>query len=286
MKTILDFIRKFPVISYFVLTFAVSWGGIILVMVSMGGIPTTKEALNAQLPVAILLMIVGPCFSGLLMTGLVDGKPGFRELFSRLRKWRVGLRWYVIALLTAPLVLLAVLLALLLVSPVYAPGIFEVEKPISRLLFVMSAALVTGILEEIGWVGFAVPRLRNRYSILSTGLIVGILWGGWHIMGQVVMASGSYSGEISLHFFLVAQTIGLLIGILPAFRILMVWVYDRTGSLLIAIIMHTVLTGATMLLEPIRISGIPLFTYGWISAALMWVIALAVIARNRTRVKK
>ena len=286
MNTILALIRKFPVLSYFVLTFAVSWGGIILVMASMGGIPTTKEALNAQLPVAIFLMILGPCVAGLVMTGLVDGRPGFRNLFTRLFKWRVGLRWYVIAILGAPLVLMAVLLALSLISPLYIPGIFEADKPVARLLFVLTAALLTGILEEIGWVGFAVPKLRNRTGILVTGLIVGILWGGWHIMGQVVMASGSYTGAISLKFFLVAQTIGLLIGILPAYRILMIWVFDRTGSLLIAIIMHMFLTGATMLLEPIRISGIPLFIYGWISAALMWVIALTVIARNRNGVRK
>lgn len=286
MKSILAFIKKFPVLSYFILTFAVSWGGIILVMAWMGGIPTTREVFNAQFPFAIFLMIVGPCFAGLLMTGLIDGRQGFRDLFARLLKWRVGLRWYIIAILSAPLVLLGVLLSLSLISPMYIPGIFDVDNPSTRLLFVLTAALVTGIMEEIGWIGFAVPRLRGRYSILVTGLIVGILWGGWHIMGQVVMASGIYTGEISLHFFLVAQTIGLLIGILPAYRILMVWVYDRTGSLSIAIIMHTVLTGATMLFEPVRISGIPLFVYVWLSAALMWIIALAVTASDRRQPAK
>jgi hypothetical protein len=55
-----------------------------------------------QLPIAILLMLVGPSAAGLLLTGIVYGRAGFRDLLSRLLKWRVSLRWYAIALLTAP----------------------------------------------------------------------------------------------------------------------------------------------------------------------------------------
>jgi len=280
MSTIKTFIKRHPVLTYFALTFAISWGGVILVMSSYGGIPATKEKFAAQLPVAILTMLGGPSFAGLLMTGLVNGRAGFRDLLSRLLKWRVSFQWYAIALLTGPLVLMATLLALSLTSPVYLPGIFTTDDIASRLLFGIVAGLAVGFFEELGWTGFAVPKLRLRYSILTTGLIVGVLWGAWHIMGQVVMASGTYSGELPLQVFLIANTVGLLIGQLPAFRILTVWVYDRTGSLLVAMLMHVTYTAATMSFEPLQISGVPLFIYGWVSAAVMWVIAIAVVRRQ------
>ena len=281
MNSIKDFIRNNPVLTYFIITFTISWGGTILVMSGSGGIPTTKEQFDMQLPIAILLMLVGPSAAGLLLTGIVYGRADFRDLLSRLLKWRVSLRWYAIALLTAPIVLMATLLALSLTSPVYLPGIFTMNDKVGRLISGMMAGLAVGFFEELGWTGFAVPRLRLRYSILTTGLIVGVLWGAWHIMGQVIMASGTYSGALPLQVFLIANTISLLIGQLPAFRILMVWVYDRTGSLLVAMLMHVTYTAATMIFAPLAIPGVPLFIYGWVSAAVMWVIAIAVAMANR-----
>jgi membrane protease YdiL (CAAX protease family) len=286
MKSIKDFIKNNPVLTYFIITFAISWGGVILVMSAFGGIPATKEQFDTQIPIAIPVMLGGPSVAGLLLTGLVYGRAGFRDLLSRLLKWRVSFRWYAIALLAGPLVLLASLLALSLFSPVFLPGIFVSNNKASILLFGVVAALVTGLLEELGWTGFAVPRLRLRYSILTTGLIVGVLWGAWHIIGQVVMASGMYSGALHLPIFLIGNTIGLLVGQLLAFRILTVWVYDRTGSLLVAMLMHVTLTAATMIFEPLAISGVPLFIYGLVSAVAMWVIAIAVAAANRGQLSR
>ena len=63
----------------------------------------------------------------------------------------------------------------------------------------------------------------------------------------------------------------------------MVWVYDRTGSLLVAMLMHVTYTAATMIFAPLAIPGVPLFIYGGVSAAVMWVIAIAVAMANRRR---
>jgi len=279
MSAIKAFIKRHPVLSYFALTFAISWGPV-LVMIGSAGIPATKVQFDARLPVVILAMLGGPCIAGLLLTGLVQGRAGFRELLSRLLKWRVGVRWYAVALLTGPLVLMAVLLALSLVSPVYLPGIFASDNKASLLLFGIVAGLMAGFFEELGWTGFAVPRLRLRYSILTTGLIVGVLWGAWHIMGNVVFASGAYSGALSLRIFLIANIVGFLVGQLPAFRILSVWVYDRTGSLLVAMLMHVSLTAGTMIFEPLTISGVPLLIYGLGAAAAMWAVVAVVAKAN------
>src|SRR5918993_6013494 len=119
------------------------------------------------------------------------------------------------------------------------------DKPI---LFLMGIAvgLVAGIFEELGWTGFAVPTLlRLRYGVLGTGLIVGVLWGAWHLPINF-WASGVTSGELSLAIFLPAWLLGILVGSLTAYRVLMVWVYERTnGSLLMAILMHVSLATFT-----------------------------------------
>ena len=82
MKTIRNFIKRYPVLTFFTLAFAISWSGILLI-VGLGGFPTAREQFVTQLPFAILAMLGGPSLAGLLMTGLIYGKAGFRDLFTR-----------------------------------------------------------------------------------------------------------------------------------------------------------------------------------------------------------
>jgi membrane protease YdiL (CAAX protease family) len=142
------------------------------------------------------------------------------------------------------------------------------------------AGLVVGFFEELGWTGFAVPRLRLRYSVFNTGLIVGVLWGAWHILFNVIWVSSAYSGGLSPAFFITARALGDLVGILPAYRVLMMWVYDRTGSLMVVMLMHASLTASTMIVEPPGISGMSLVIYDLISAAAMWIVVAMVIVAN------
>lgn len=65
------------------------------------------------------------------------------------------------------------------------------------------------------------------------GLIIGVVWGAWHIIGNAFIASGPYAGNLSLPVFLAARTLRLLVGGLPAYRVLMVWVYDTGADLLL-----------------------------------------------------
>jgi hypothetical protein len=104
MRTITAFIKRHAVPTYHALAFAISWGGIIIV-VGPGGVTGTTKPPDVLLPFVYLAMLAGPSVASLLLTGLVDGTAGFRELVSRLLKWRVGARWYAAALLTAPLLM-------------------------------------------------------------------------------------------------------------------------------------------------------------------------------------
>ena len=106
----------------------------------------------------------------------------------------------------------------------------------------LAVGLPTGILEELGWTGFAIPRLRLRHGVLVTGLIVGMLWGAWHLPVNY-WASGVTSGEVSLAIWAPLWLVATLVGQLTAFRVLIVWIYERTdGSLPVAMLMHASLT--------------------------------------------
>ena len=277
MTAIKAFVKGHPVISYYALAFAISWGGILIAVgLGPGGFSATPQQLQMDVPYAVPAMILGPSVAGILLTGFIYGRAGLHEFRSRLLRWRVGARWYAVALFIAPLSMMAVLLALSLLSPEFLPRIFTAgDKPI-LLLMGIAVGLVAGIFEELGWTGFAVPTLlRLRYGVLGTGLIVGVLWGAWHLPINF-WASGVTSGELSLAIFLPAWLLGILVGSLTAYRVLMVWVYERTnGSLLMAILMHVSLATFTFILTP-PLGGAPYWVIGFAYAAALWVVVAAV----------
>ena len=105
MTTIKAFIKRHPLLSYFALTFAISWSGFLIAAgVGTGGFSPTPEQLQTLIPYAVPAMLVGPRVAGILLTGLSMEGLAFATSI-RMRRWRVGARWYAVALLTAPLLL-------------------------------------------------------------------------------------------------------------------------------------------------------------------------------------
>ena len=277
MRAIRAFIKSHPVLSYYAIVFAISWGGILLVVgLGPGGIPATKEQVGALMPFMLLALFAGPSVAGLVMTGLVYGREGFRHLLTRMTRWRVGARWYALALLTAPLLVTATLLALSLISPEFLPSIFTSDDKVRLLLFGIGWGLVGGgLLEELGWTGFAVPTLlRQRHGVLATGLFVGVLWGLWHFL-ITFWASGTSSGALSLAGFLPAVL--FYVGSLSAYRVLMVWVYDRTGeSMFVAMLMHASFSASMLIQQPLGLALVPGLAWNLVLAAALWVVVGAV----------
>lgn len=273
MTTIKDFIKRYPLPIYFTLTFIISWGAV-LILAGPNGIPVAAD----QAVVLGMALLLGPSVAGILLTGLTSGKDGFRKLLSHLLRWRVSARWYAVALLTAPLSTVVVLLVLSLFSSEFTPSILISDDKASLILMGLVAGLIVGIFEELGWTGFAIPKMRLRYSVFTTGLIVGLLWGAWHFI--MFWESDSFSGALPL-----ANLLAGLFAWLPAYRILMVWVYDRTESLLVAMLMHVSLVASTVILEP-PLRGEGLLTYVLAKAAVLWVIVVAVTVANRGQLEK
>jgi len=263
-----NFIKRHSLLVYFTLTFVISWGAV-LILAGPNGIPVAED----QAVVLGMALLLGPSVAGILLTGLTSGKDGFRKLLSHLLRWRVSARWYAVALLTAPLSAVVVLLVLSLFSPEFTPLIFILDDKASLILMGLVAGLMVGCFEELGWTGFAIPLMRLRYSVFATGLTVGLLWGAWHFI--MFWESDSFSGTFPLAILLVR-----LFSWLPAYRILMVWVYDRTESLLVVMLMHVSLVAATIFFDP-PLTGWGLLTYLLARAAVLWVIVAAVTVANR-----
>jgi pimeloyl-ACP methyl ester carboxylesterase/membrane protease YdiL (CAAX protease family) len=260
-------IRRHPLLAYYVLTFALSWGGFVLVVGPSSLVNTNWQAEGKFLS-AVIVMLAGPSIAGLLLTGLLDGRAGYHDLFLRLRKWRVGIRWYAFAILPAPIVSAGILFALSMRSP-----LLTADNKAAVVLGGLGAA-VTTVLEEIGWTGFVVPRLRRLHGVPMTGLIVGTLWGVWHFLQQVFV-SGTYAGGIPLLAFLMLSAFAAVAS-LTAYRVLMVWVYDRTGSLLVTTLMHGMLTASSIFWFTPIATGALFLANVWLAAAVMWLLVGAV----------
>jgi membrane protease YdiL (CAAX protease family) len=281
MNTLKTLAARHPLATYFVLAFVISWSGVFLVIGGLAGIPGTKQETDRLFPFAYLAMLAGPSLAGILSILLTEGKPGLPELWSRLVRWRVGARWYAVAFLTAPVLTTTVLLSLSLLSRDFVPVVFTAEDRKPLLLFGLIVSLGAGVFEELGWTGFAIPRLRRRHGVLAAGLFLGAMWGAWHILVNL-WASGTPSGEVSAVFMLpvLLSTVGL--GMLPAYRVLMVWVYEQTGSLLVGMLMHVSLTASLIILRPAA-TGMRLVLYELAWAGSLWAVmaGLAVLARRR-----
>ena len=220
-------IKRHPVPTFYVLAFAISWAGILFLVGGPGGIPGTAEQVERLFLPFMAVWLAGPSLASVITTALVDGRAGLRELLARLLRWRVAARWFAVALLTGSTRGCGDIVCALAGLPGVPPQHPEDERqdwPV--LVMALAYGLIGGgFLEELGWTGFAVPRLRPRFGLLGTGLIVGMLWGAYHF--SVIFWSTGPSGALPLVVLLVQ-----LFAWLPAFRVLMVWVYDHTGSLL------------------------------------------------------
>jgi membrane protease YdiL (CAAX protease family) len=206
MDGIKSLVMRHPLVTYFILAYALTW------------------VLAPLLTISLLLGVVGllmPAVAAIVVTALTEGKPGVTTLLQRLKLWRVGLRWYVVAL-GLPMLLSAAVVALSILLG--APAQVEFS-PVSLLTMVVFV-LVVG--EEIGWRGYALPKLLQNYSAVTASLILGVLWGGWHL--PTFFIAGSPQASIPFVAFLLFTT---------GASVLFTWLHLHTGgSLLIATLFH------------------------------------------------
>jgi len=257
----LALIKRHPVLAYYILVFTISWGGGLLAL-GPGGILGTTVTPRTQLLVNVPIGILGPFIAGIALTWLLSGKAGLRNLLASLRRWRVSAGWYAFALLTAPLIS-----TLSLLARATPPAIATTSNKAGLLLMALAIGLGTSpFFEEVGWTGFAAPQLRKRLGVLATGLLIGVLWGVWHY--PAFSATGRASGPLSQVVF----TVALLFTWLIPYRILMVWLYDHTQSLLLAILMHVPIVMEKFVLYPSDASSTFTAASNLIEAGALWLL--------------
>ena len=228
-----SFFRRHSVFTYFLLTFAISWTGAIAVAAPdlLRGREVSKLSGILMFPA----MLLGPSVSGIVMTRIVNGGEGLKELFARMRRWRVPARWYGV-LLTPPVVVLGVLFFLrAFVSPAFSPNHFY---------FGILFGVPAGILEEIGWTGYAFPKMSSRLSSSAAAATLGIVWAIWHLPVINFLGAAAPHGTYWLHFFLAFALA------MTAMRGLIAWLYVNTKSVLLAQLMHISSTGTLVMFSP------------------------------------
>ncbi len=255
-----SFVRKHPAVTYFLLTFAISWSAALIVAAPKLFQPGPLPKLTGIL--MFPAMLLGPSFAGIFLTRWIDGREGLRNLFTRMRRVGFPRRWYA-ALLAPPAMVLTVLLCLkTLVSAVYAPNRFWIG---------VMFGLLAGILEEIGWMGFAYPTLRRRFAVLPAAAILGLFWGLWHAPVIDFLGAASPHGKI-LPFFFAA-----FVAAMAAMRVLIAWFYERTQSVALAQLIHICSTGALVVFSPPAVTPAQEAAWYGIYAAALWLVALLLI---------
>jgi membrane protease YdiL (CAAX protease family) len=242
MNAISTFIKRYPLLIFFILAYALSWWSV--------------PVLGGPLP-------YGPILAAIIVLALTTGKAGLKELFSQMTRWRVGWKWYLIA----PGIVIAFNagaagLNLLLgaqISPSYVPvsGAILLEAAI--------VALLLGMWEEPGWTGYALPHLSAGRSLRLTTLILAVFRTMWH-------------SPLFLDGNIPWSDIVLII----AAQIFISWLYYRTNhSLLIVMLLHYTSnffgeTGVLSLFE-----GGASVQYDWLRTGLACLIALGIIIFDR-----
>jgi membrane protease YdiL (CAAX protease family) len=267
-------LARHPLVSFFVMAYAFSWIVWAPWVLGQDGAKLLPPALSVVLPTAGYLLaagiLAGPTLAAFIMTATTEGRAGVRRLLGRLVLWRVGIRWYLFALIGVPLIML-------LGTMVYSmslPNLGALGNPSYLLSYLASFALVTvlggPLLEEVGWRGFALPRMEPLHGPLLASLILGVLWALWHLPEFLVpswAASSGGGGILGITLFTITAI---------TFTIVITWVFNNTqASVLLAILVHSSIDTFTIPLAAIfpawaMASALPLtIGFGVVAVALM-----------------
>ncbi len=266
-------LARHPLFFFFLIAFAfswIAWAPWVLSELGAGLLPFSSPLLQVALPIGIFL---GPAVSAFIMTATTQGRAGIRRLLRRIMLWRVGLRWYLFAFIGIPLVMTlgfiivpGDLASLQLLAPGYV---------LTYLVAFISTSILGGPLgEEIGWRGFALPRMQPLHGPLVGSIILGLMWGVWHLPEFMVPTWAASSGGsdllaiVKFCIFAIASTI------------VVTWVFNNTkGSVLMAILVHASIDAPflpySVLLGPSEVMSSLLLGFG--------ALALVVVALTRGR---
>ena len=216
-------VKKYPVLSMFVLAFV--FGAVPLAAVATGLLPEGFSQLGA----------LSASLAGIVVAAVEGRKGGVRELLGRFLIWRVGIQWWAFALLftVIPSVGALYLFGLFGGPTVDWSGLGPLYSVVPIILML---TIFAGMGEEFGWRGFAMPRLQARYNALVSSIIIGVLWGLWHIPLFLVEGTTQYNWRLDVGLI---PAVPMYTVFLIAWSIQYTWVFNNTkGSVLLAAVVH------------------------------------------------
>lgn len=271
--------KRSPLVSFFVLTYLLTWPFHILgfiLMTRAGGAISNEDGfrhftdlltlrISAERLVAYLIYNLGqfgPLLAAFLVTAAVYGPEGVRDLRARVFRWRVAPRWYGIMLLL-PLVMVVVSLAAAWLTGGFTLGPFTPRVAwLAFVPFLLYMIVFTGLAEEPGWRGFALPHLQATTSAYRASWILGVLWGVWHFPFTIYFNRDQPG-------LLIGSLLGLTLGIV-GWTIVNTWLYNSTESVWLLILLH----GWNNTVQSYLILAQPNFLAQTLYALVPWAIAV------------
>ena len=219
-------VARHPVIAFLVMVYAFGWP--ILIAADYLGLPfLLSSSLGAVFGLAL------PAF---LVTAAISGKAGVRDLLGRCLRWRVGIGWYLLALLGLPLATLLVATVFLGIAPLEAlaqkwPLFFTMFLPA-----ILVPLVLTQLFEEAGWTGFMQDTLQERHGPLLASIMVAPAFALFHLPFTFLEAPQITLALVPLALVMLA--VQAIVGIF--FRVVIMWLYNGSGrSVLIVALFHT-----------------------------------------------
>ena len=267
---------KHPLLSYFSLAYAIKYVFVLPLTLSAWGI------YSGDWQFFFALSTFGPLVGGVVMTYLSEGRAGLGRLLRRIRQWRVGWPWLLFIFVGVPVLFL---LAVAIVPGDLAGFGLQGTSAVALLLtYVINYAItwfVGGPLgEEVGWRGFALPRMLTRYGPLWGTLLLGVVHCFWHFEEFFTPNQGGGPGTGWTPFVI---DLPLFLLLVISFNVIMTWMFNRTrGSLFAAISYHASWDAPQAALLPLfPAAGLTSLFLGMTSVFGVFALLIIILTRGR-----
>ncbi len=239
-------VRQHPLFFFFLLTYVFSWVLLTPSVLAAWGI------LQGNFLITFVLHTFGPALAAVIVTNALEGKAGIQRLRQRIRQKSAGWPWYLFILLGIP--------ALVVLGLIVQQGMLASLQGLSPTLLVSYPLYFVAVWfgggplgEEVGWRGFALPRMQSRYGPLGGTLLLGVLWAFWHLYEYLMPTQGGGPGT-GLTTFLTNFSMFFLMVL--SIAILFTWLFNHTqGSLFIAITAHASVNTPQVVLLPLFVAA-------------------------------
>jgi CAAX protease family protein len=250
-------------VGFFALAYLASWGCFLAAGVASGSGALRHPVLASARDPLFLAGAFGPGAVALALTARDEGRSGLSALLARVVQWRVPVRWYLFAVsYLAGIKLAAAVIHRLLLGAWPRFG----TDPWYAIVIVTVTSTIFQAGEELGWRGYALPRIAEHVGLARASVVVGLLWAGWHLPLFFVAGVDKFGQSFPLYLLQVT-----------ALSVAIAWLYGHTdGSLLLSMLMHSAGNQSVGIVPSAvpgarDVFGFQASPIGWLTVTLLWI---------------